>query len=103
MKLHWKIIIGMVAGVVFGLLMSQTSFGSDIIKDWIKPFGTIFINLLKLIPYYFVGLLAPSNLMISLILLPLAFVSVLIGYFIQKKIPEKLFFNIVYILLFLYS
>ena len=49
MKLHWKIIIGMAAGVVFGLLMSQTSFGSDIIKDWIKPFGTIFINLLKLI------------------------------------------------------
>ena len=49
MKLHWKIIIGMVAGVVFGLLMSQTSFGSDLIKDWIKPFGTIFINLLKLI------------------------------------------------------
>ena len=49
MKLHWKIIIGMVAGVGFGLLMSQTSFGSDFIKDWIKPFGTIFINLLKLI------------------------------------------------------
>ena len=44
MKLHWKIIIGMFAGVVFGLLMSQTSFGSDIIKDWIKPFGTIFIE-----------------------------------------------------------
>ena len=49
MKLHWKIIIGMVAGVIFGLLMSQTSFGLDFIKDWIKPFGTIFINLLKLI------------------------------------------------------
>ena len=49
MKLHWKIIIGMVGGVIFGLLMSQTSFGSDLIKDWIKPFGTIFINLLKLI------------------------------------------------------
>ena len=49
MKLHWKIIIGMGAGVVFGLLMAQTSFGADLIKDWIKPFGTIFINLLKLI------------------------------------------------------
>ena len=49
MKLHWKIIIGMVAGVLFGLLMSQTSFGSGFINDWIKPFGTIFINLLKLI------------------------------------------------------
>ena len=52
-------------------------------------------------PYYYIGLLAPSNLMVSLILLPLAFISVLIGYFIQKKIPEKLFFNIIYILLFL--
>jgi len=49
MKLHWKIIIGMALGVIFGLIMSQTSFGSDLIKDWVKPFGTIFINLLKLI------------------------------------------------------
>ena len=59
------------------------------------------INVVKLIPYYYVGLLAPSNLMVSLVLLPLAFVSVLIGYFLQKRIPEKLFFNIVYILLFI--
>jgi len=59
------------------------------------------INLVKLIPYYYVGLLAPSNLMISFYLLPLAFISVLIGYFVQKRIPEKLFFNIVYVLLFL--
>ena len=59
------------------------------------------INVVKLIPYYYVGLLAPSNLIVSLMLLPLAFVSVLFGYFLQKKIPEKLFFNIVYVLLFL--
>ena len=59
------------------------------------------INLVKLVPYYIVGLLAPSNLMISLYLLPLAFISVLLGYFLQKRIPEKLFFNIVYVLLFL--
>ena len=59
------------------------------------------INLVKLVPYYFVGLLAPSNLIISLYLLPLAFISVLLGYFLQKRIPEKLFFNIVYVLLFL--
>jgi uncharacterized membrane protein YfcA len=59
------------------------------------------INIAKLIPYYYVGLLGPSNLMVSLILLPLAFFSVLVGYFLQKKIPEKLFFNTVYILLFI--
>ena len=50
------------------------------------------INVVKLIPYYYVGLLAPANLIVSLILLPLAFISVLIGYFIQKRIPEKIFF-----------
>ena len=59
------------------------------------------INVVKLIPYYYVGLLAPSNLIVSLILLPLAFLSVLIGYFLQTRIPEKLFFNTVYILLFI--
>ena len=64
-------------------------------------FAFLVINVVKLIPYYYVGLLAPSNLLVSLILLPLAFVSVLIGFFLQKKIPEKLFFNIVYVLLFL--
>jgi uncharacterized membrane protein YfcA len=64
-------------------------------------FAFLVINVVKLIPYYCVGLLAPSNLIVSLILLPLAFVSVLIGFFLQKKIPERLFFNIVYVLLFL--
>ena len=64
-------------------------------------FAFLVINFVKLIPYYYVGLLAPSNLLVSVILLPLAFVSVLIGFFLQKKIPERLFFNIVYVLLFL--
>ncbi len=49
LELHWKILIGMFLGVVFALVMSQISWGSDFISDWIKPFGTIFINALKLI------------------------------------------------------
>ncbi len=48
MALHWKIIIGMVAGIVFGIIMSLAGW-TDFVRDWIKPFGTIFINLLKLI------------------------------------------------------
>jgi len=47
--LHWQILMGMVIGVLFGLLMTQFEGGNDIIKDWVKPFGTIFINALKLI------------------------------------------------------
>ena len=47
--LHWKIIIGMVIGVLVGLLLSSFSGGSVFVTNWIKPFGTIFINSLKLI------------------------------------------------------
>ena len=49
LALHWKILIGMVFGIVFGFLMNSLEGGKDFVTDWIKPFGTIFINLLKLI------------------------------------------------------
>ena len=49
LALHWKILIGMLLGVIFGVLMLQFSSGKDLVVDWIKPFGTIFINALKLI------------------------------------------------------
>ena len=48
MKLHWKIIIGMVLGLIYGLIAAAAQIGG-FTKDWIAPFGTIFINLLKLI------------------------------------------------------
>ncbi|MGB1448427.1 MAG: dicarboxylate/amino acid:cation symporter [Flavobacteriaceae bacterium] len=47
--LHWKILIGMALGVIFGLVLSFVDGGASFIGDYIKPFGTIFINLLKLI------------------------------------------------------
>ena len=47
--LHWKILIGMALGVFFGAFLSYVPSGSEFIKNYIKPFGTIFINLLKLI------------------------------------------------------
>jgi Na+/H+-dicarboxylate symporter len=49
LALHWKILIGMALGVLFALVMTNFEFGKEFIKDWIKPFGTIFINSLKLI------------------------------------------------------
>ncbi len=48
LALHWKIIIGMVLGVVWALLSSTMGWSAFTI-NWIDPFGTIFINLLKLI------------------------------------------------------
>ncbi len=49
LALHWKILLGMVLGVVFALIMTNFDWGRSFISDWIKPFGTIFINSLKLI------------------------------------------------------
>ena len=47
--LHWRILIGMALGVIVALIMSQISWGPELITDYVKPFGTIFINGLKLI------------------------------------------------------
>ncbi|WP_420602589.1 dicarboxylate/amino acid:cation symporter [Flagellimonas sp.] len=49
LALHWKILIGMTLGVLFGLMMSLLDGGKGIVQDWVKPFGKIFINALKLI------------------------------------------------------
>ena len=70
MALHWKILIGMVSGVLFGVFMLSIDgyliptielFGWNVtteisvtnsilfVNNWIKPLGTIFVKLLKLI------------------------------------------------------
>ncbi|ADV51058.1 dicarboxylate/amino acid:cation symporter [Cellulophaga sp. E16_2] len=49
LELHWQIIIGMLAGVLFAFIMVQFEWGAKFVSDWIKPFGNIFINSLKLI------------------------------------------------------
>ncbi len=48
LALHWKIIIGLILGIIWALLSSQLGW-SEFTINWIAPFGTIFINLLKLI------------------------------------------------------
>lgn len=56
---HWKILIGMLLGVVLGFVAAQFSEGAQFVRDWVKPFGQIFINLLKVIaiPLVIVSLL----------------------------------------------
>ena len=47
-KLHWKIIIGLILGLVWGLFSSLVGWNQFTV-DYIGPFGTVFVNLLKLI------------------------------------------------------
>ncbi|SVB88697.1 uncharacterized protein METZ01_LOCUS241551, partial [marine metagenome] len=48
LELHWKIIIGLTLGLIFGVISASQGWG-DFTNNWIAPFGKIFINLLKLI------------------------------------------------------
>jgi Na+/H+-dicarboxylate symporter len=45
---HWQILIGMVAGIIWGLIAVKAGW-VEFTTFYIKPWGTIFINLLKLI------------------------------------------------------
>lgn len=47
-KLHWQIIIGLILGLIWGLLSSLAGF-NEFTSNYIRPFGDIFITLLKLI------------------------------------------------------
>ena len=49
LELHWQILIGMLFGIAFGFVMTQLDWGVNFVTNWIKPLGTIFIKLLKLI------------------------------------------------------
>lgn len=48
MKLHWKILIGLVLGTVVAFISSSLGLSRFVIQ-WIDPFGQIFIKLLKLL------------------------------------------------------
>lgn len=47
-QLHWQIIIGLLLGLVYGVMAAANGWGG-FTEDWIAPFGTIFLNALKLI------------------------------------------------------
>ena len=59
----------------------------------------LYVNLFKLIPYYFLDLLVITNLKISLLLSPLAPISIYFGYYLHKKFNEEIFYLLIYILL----
>ena len=46
--LHWKILIGLLLGIFWAIFSSIFGW-SEFTLNWIDPFGTIFLNLLKLV------------------------------------------------------
>lgn len=48
LPLHWKIIIGLVLGIIWAFAASALGW-NQFTRDWIDPFGVIFIRILKFI------------------------------------------------------
>ena len=48
MALHSKIILGLILGLILGIISVFLGIG-EYISDWIMPFGTIFVKMLKLV------------------------------------------------------
>ena len=64
MALHSKIILGLLIGLIFGIISVFIGL-NDFVSDWIMPFGTIFVKMLKLVavPLILVSLISGiSNL-----------------------------------------
>ena len=59
------------------------------------------VNYVKLVPYAWLGQLQSANLMTSLALSPLAPVGVMLGVYLHKRVSDRLFFGVVYVLLLL--
>ncbi|MBV8938882.1 MAG: dicarboxylate/amino acid:cation symporter, partial [Alphaproteobacteria bacterium] len=56
MKLWHKVLIGLILGIAFGYLTGQTPLlaglgwnGKDVLTNYVKPIGTVFIHLIKMV------------------------------------------------------
>ncbi len=107
-------------GTVWGSITGFTSFvtltGAPPYQMYLLPLrldqrkyaGTFMIffwmnNILKIVPFMMLGQMNKSTLTTSAILFPISLVFTFIGIWVVKKLPTKIFYEIIYILLFLVS
>jgi uncharacterized membrane protein YfcA len=93
-----------VRGTFWGTITGFTSFvtltGAPPYQMYLLPLK---LNILKFPLFMQLGEINKSTLFTSLALFPIAIISTFIGIYIVKKVPTKIFYRIIYILLFLVS
>jgi uncharacterized membrane protein YfcA len=109
---------GRVAGVIWGGLSGFTSTlahaGGPPFAVYMLPqrldrtvlvgtsvFFFFIVNLVKLVPYGFLGQLNPGNLATALIFAPLAPLGIWLGVWMHRRIAERAFYHVSYALLLL--
>ncbi len=101
-------------GMVSGFTSSQIHAGGPPVTIYILSqnlektalIGTMavffaIVNYIKLIPYTVMGLLDVTNVMTSLVLIPLAPVGVRLGYLLMQRISQQMVYRILYLMLFI--
>ncbi len=61
----------------------------------------MFINMMKIVPYVALGQFSRETLMVSLVLLPAAYLTNLVGIWLVRRIPTETFYHVIYVLVFL--
>lgn len=59
------------------------------------------VNYVKLIPYWWLGQLNAGSLTTALVLSPLAPIGIWLGFWLIKRVEERMFYAVAYVLLFL--
>jgi len=62
-----------------------------------------FVNLFKLPIYMYLSMISFESFQYSIMLMPVAIIGILIGYQLVKRVEEKLFYNVLYTLIFISS
>lgn len=105
---------GSVIGVVSGFTSTLAHVGGPPFAIYVLPqnlprnlfVGTtavffLTVNMIKLIPYGWLGLLRTGNLIATILLIPIIFIGVRLGVWMNKRVNQTLFNRVVYSLLFL--
>ena len=115
-KNHQLVIPTKNKGIIWSLISGYTSFiihsGGTPLNFYLLPqkldktvyvstmtLVFLIINIVKLIPYYYLDQLVFANLKASLILSPLAPISIYIGYYLHIKVKEQTFYFLIYLFL----
>ncbi len=104
--------VGRLAGFVAGLTSFVAHAGGPPVNFYLLPmklskedflatavYFFAAINFIKLLPYAVLGQINTDNLLIALLLAPVAWIGVKLGLVIQKKISSELFVNLMFVLL----
>lgn len=88
------------AGPIMAAYLLPQKFSRQLYVGTTVVFFTV-VNHLKLLPYSYWGLFDGSRILFSLALLPAVPLGVWLGVWLNRRVDEKLFLVIVYVLLFL--